>query len=289
MNYSHDYHAGNFADVIKHWVQCLCIQRMQHKATPMAIIDTHAGSGLYDLTSTAAKATLEYEQGIARLFQQIESTDTDKRWMVRPDLPPSLAGYIQCVQKENLPGKLTIYPGSAAISALLLRPHDRLVLYDTDIEAYETLRAYYPKHAHINIHHANAYQAALGILPPPERRGLVIVDPPFESKQESQQLVMFIAAALKRFAHGTYLIWYPIKHLAMVETMKQQIRALGDKPVLCIEGWLTHRLPAQGLAATGLLLINPPHGIFERVSADLPWLLGRLSAYPTSRAVVTLL
>lgn len=288
MNYSHHYHAGCFADVIKHWVQTLCLQRLLQKSTPLAIIDTHAGHGCYDLQSEDAKATLEFKQGIAKLFQMTEEGER-AHVIVRADLPTSLQTYIQLVLNQNAPGRLRFYPGSAEISVALARSVDNIHLLDAHIDATIALRKCYRDAKHVHIHHADAYQHVLGLLPPLERRGLVIIDPPFESPHEFLQLQRLLEAALTRFAHGSYLIWYPIKRVNEVNLFKQQLRRLTDKPILCIEGWLAKKLPPQGLAATGLVLINPPYGVAEQVNQDLPWLISRFSQDPTAQAIVKLI
>lgn len=286
MNYSHTYHAGNFADVLKHWVLTLCTERMQQKISPLAIIDMHAGYGRYDLESKEARATQEFNQGIFRLFQCLSAESGQTLWQVRQDIPESLQKYIRLVQTQNHPNKLAIYPGSAQIAVSMARAQDSVHLLELHANAYQALKQSYDSDAKVHIHQGDSYQQILGLLPPKERRGLVIIDPPFEVNNEFDQLATFISKALARFAHGSYLIWYPIKQLASLAAFKERIKTYCQKPPLCIEAWLCNPLPPKGLAATGLLLINPPFGICEQVSQDLPWLIARFSQDPTIRSIV---
>ncbi len=317
MNYIHSYHAGGFADVLKHWLQTLCLQRLMQKTTPLAMIDTHAGFGIYDLQHAHAKATEEFKQGIAKLFQATQSDDAKTHYLPRADVPESFQCYLELVRQLNHSGCLQFYPGSSEICNAMHRPYDNIHLLDANKDAYLALRKMYAQRissydkrsegdkeslytqsmadpipsAHratpsIHVHHANAYQHVLGLLPPPERRGFVIIDPPFESPREFQDLLQLMKGALARFEHGCYFIWYPIKQVAEVLAFKEKLKTLTQKPMLCIEAWLCKQLPPQGLAATGVIIINPPYGVQAQAERDLPWLLARFSQDPSAQNIV---
>lgn len=263
MNYRHAYHAGNFADVVKHALLTLVLAHLKRKDAPFCVIDTHAGIGRYDLSSVEAGKTLEYQDGIGRL-------------MAGGDWPELLADYQSALQAVN-PGwpELTAYPGSPRISRHMLRAQDRLALVELHPEDVQTLRREFRNDPQVGVHQQDAYVALKALLPPKERRGLVLVDPPFEVKDEFRRIAKGLAEAIRRWPTGIYGVWYPIKEKEPVERFLGELAALG-KPCFAAE---LYRLPPDDparLNGTGMVVINPPWQLDEALAALLPVLHDRL-------------
>jgi 23S rRNA (adenine2030-N6)-methyltransferase len=245
MNYRHAYHAGNHGDVLKHAVLAEVIRRMHDKASPVFVLDTHAGIGLYDLDSAEAEKTGEWRAGIGKVFDAA---------------PGCLDAYLDIVRALNPGGMPTRYPGSPAIAAALMRPGDRLALSELHPEDAAALRIWARGRAGVAVHQRDGYESIGAFLPPPERRGLVIVDPPYEAENEFQRLAAAIVAGCRRWPAGRWLIWHPVKDRAPVWRLHDALLA-GD-----VAGFLTVELlvaPVDGmrLAGSGLILINPPFGL----------------------------
>lgn len=266
MNYRHAYHAGNFADVAKLVVEVAVILHLRRKDAPFCAIDTHAGSGLYDLHGPEATRTGEAAQGIGRL----------SGLSGRADLPPSLAAFLDCVSREET----RLYPGSSRIAARLLRAQDRLVAVDVQPERARELGAALAGFANARAIEGDGYAQLLGLLPPRERRAVVMIDPPYEAPDEFKRAVDVLARAHRRFATGIYLLWYPIKSRADADAFCGEVRARGVAPLLRVEIDIGHA-PAgmkERLPAAGVLVVNPPYGLaqeMERAAAFLSPLLGR--------------
>lgn len=262
MNYRHAFHAGNFADVVKHAVLSLLLGHMKRKETPFAVFDMHAGAGVYDLWGDAAGRTGEWQDGIARLVAE-------------PDLP-ELADYLQVVRSLNAPGELRIYPGSPLLIRRLMRPQDRLVLAELHPEDARLLKGNFAGDPQVAVHHRDAYEALKGLLPPPERRGLVLIDPPFEVKDEFHRIQRGLAQAVKRWANGVYAVWYPIKDRPPIDAFHQALAALPVSSILAAE-LLIHPddYPAR-LNGCGLAILNPPWQIDDTLARLLPELHRRM-------------
>jgi 23S rRNA (adenine2030-N6)-methyltransferase len=254
MNYRHGYHAGNFADVVKHIALIAILTHLKKKDTPFAMIDTHGGRGLYDLSGGAARKTGEAANGIGRL-----------RDLAGP-LPPVLAAYLQ------MAGQGKSYPGSPLIAARLLRPVDRMVAIEKHPEEAAALRAVLAPWRKATVEEADGYARLPKLLPPPERRGLTLIDPPFEATDEFEQLAAALRAAWRRFPTGIYLIWYPIKAQGAADAFVGEALATGASAALTI-GITVEVPPAQDgrekLSRAGLLVLNPPHGFAEEMAAVL--------------------
>jgi len=259
MNYRHAYHAGNFADVMKHAALVLVLESLRRKPTPFFALDTHAGIGAYDLGSVAAGKTGEYLGGIARVLDA-------------PDPPAELAPYLDLVRKWNAGGVLAHYPGSPEVVRGLMRPTDRLALVELHPEDVEDLRRRFKGDRRVAVHHLDGYLAAKGLLPPPERRGLVLIDPPFEVRDEVQRLTQALRRARRLWATGTYLVWYPIKDRAPVQRFHDQLRAEGGLPILAAEVLINPDDDPHHLNGSGLLVINPPWQFDTSMAVLLPWL-----------------
>jgi 23S rRNA (adenine2030-N6)-methyltransferase len=241
MNYRHAYHAGNFADVMKHTALVAVLLHLKKKEAPFAVIDTHAGRGLYDLAGLEAKKTGEAGEGIARLGQVCGNE--------------LLQTYLDTARSFGP----RIYPGSPLIAARLLRPRDRLVAIEKHPEEYAALTAALEPFRKTRAACADGYERLSALLPPQERRGVILVDPPFEAAGEFAQMAGALGGALKRFATGVYLLWFPIKTKNDADALSGEVLARGAARLLRIQ--LDVGTSTEGrLSQTGLLIVNPPYG-----------------------------
>lgn len=262
MNYRHIYHAGNFADVAKHLVLVLCLDYMRQKDKPFCVIDAHGGCGLYDLASVEAQKTGEYKEGIETLLA-----------LANP--PAVLQPYIAMIRKDMARGK---YPGSPLIIARRLRNHDRLIASELHPDDYKTLKMVMGSHDNVTIEKRDAYETLRTYLPPAERRGLVLIDPPFEQKDEFERLGRQMKQWATRFPTGTYLLWYPIKATLPYAGLKEAASA-HFPDWLCFE---TLRYPedrAEGLNGAGVLIFNAPYTLKDRLAEVSPALQSALGLY----------
>jgi 23S rRNA (adenine2030-N6)-methyltransferase len=263
VNYRHAYHAGNFADVVKHAVLALVLEHLAGKDKPFAVLDTHAGIGRYDLAAIEAEKTGEYRDGILKVLD-------------RPHA--ALAPYLGVVAALN-PGLATprIYPGSPELIARLTRPQDRVQLVELHPEDAATLAASYADDSRIAVYGEDGYAALKALLPPSPRRGLVLIDPPFEVTDEFARLARGLRHAHRRFATGIYLLWYPIKGRAPVGAFHGEI-AQGDiRRVMFAELLLRPDDDPERLNGCGLVIVNPPWRFAETLADLLGWLRGRLA------------
>jgi len=212
MNYRHIYHAGNFGDVFKHAILTLLIQNLLRKDTSFCYLDTHAGIGVYNLLSTAAQKTKEYESGIVKLLKC-------------ENYPKELDTYLGIVKKLHE----GYYPGSPYIVRSLLRPIDRMILLELHDDDIITLKQQFWNDKQVAVHHYDGYQGLKAFLPPKEHRGLVFMDPPFEQPNEFDQIIVALKMATKRWATGIYAVWYPIKDLKAVNKFKNDLNSLALK------------------------------------------------------------
>lgn len=271
MNYRHVYHAGNFADVLKHVALTLVVDYLKQKPSPFRVIDTHAGIGLYDLASVEAQKTGEWRQGIGRL-------------LAASDVPASvaaiLAPYLSLVRAENAPGDLTRYPGSPLLARRLLRADDRLVANELHPEDCAALRRLFARDAQTKVLELDAWIALKSLLPPKERRGVVLVDPPFEQPGELDRLLDGLVEATRRFATGIFLLWYPIKDPAPVASFHRRARGLDLPKVLVVEQMIRGADDPQRLNGCGLLIVNAPFALAPALNAALPFVAPLLAQGP---------
>lgn len=270
MNYRHIYHAGNFADVMKHLALCLIIDHLKKKDAPFCVIDAHGGIGLYDLKSEQAQKTREYDGGIAR-FRDIRA-DGD------------FALYYDLVQQDFSRG---LYPGSPLLAARMLRPQDRMVANELHPEDVETLSGNLQKYGNVRVTHLDAYECIRANIPPKEKRGLVLIDPPFEKADEFETLARQMQEWKKRFATGVFLLWYPIKAHLGVDRMKRAATELGMPRTWCVETLLHPRAQPDTFNGSGLVLFNAPYMMPERMDALLPFLKDRMGLFETTTAWLT--
>ncbi len=266
MNYRHIYHAGNFADVVKHIVLVLVLSYLQKKEGGLCIIDAHAGAGIYDLGSEEAGKTREWERGIGRLKGAA-------------DAPPDLDPYLRLVAGDLDAGR---YPGSPLLAARLLRPQDRLIANELHEPTFEALRGTLSPFAQARATRMDAYEALRAHLPPKERRGLVLIDPPFEKKDEFETLMREMKQWKKRWETGVFLLWHPIKAHLPAAALKEAARNLGLARTWSAEALVLPREQAGALNGCGLILFNAPYSVPERVEALLPFLGKAMSLHGTA-------
>ncbi|HYH22760.1 MAG TPA: 23S rRNA (adenine(2030)-N(6))-methyltransferase RlmJ [Azospirillum sp.] len=257
MNYRHIFHAGNFADVMKHAVLALIVEHLRAKPAAFCVLDTHAGIGRYDLSSNPAQRTLEYQDGIARLFGQAPPH-------------PALTPYLDAVTSLNPDGVLRWYPGSPRLARALLRPQDRLVLSELHTDDVQTLRREFAGDRQVAVHHQDAYEALKAHTPPKEKRGLVLIDPPFEEPDEFARLVAGLTAAHRRWPTGIYAIWYPIKERPAVWRFHDALEASGIRRILRTELTIHAEDTHLRLNGCGMAIVNPPWRLDETLGALLP-------------------
>ncbi len=255
MNYRHAFHAGNFADCMKHAVLVWLLAAMARKEKAFFVLDTHAGAGRYDLADGPALRTGEAGRGILRLMR---------------DTPAPLLPYVQLVED------LGLYPGSPALIRALLRGGDRAVACELQPEEHARLRRCFARDPQMAIHLRDGYEAIGAFLPPPERRALILIDPPYEAEDEFARLEAGIRLAQSRFAPGVVAAWYPIKNRAPVRAFHDALRGGGLRDVVAAEMHLRAPLDASRLNGCGLLVANPPYRFEEEVGAMLAALLDRL-------------
>jgi 23S rRNA (adenine2030-N6)-methyltransferase len=277
MNYRHAYHAGNFADVLKHVVLALVIEYMKRKEAAFRVIDTHAGAGCYALASPAASKTGEWQSGIGRLLGPA----------AKP-LPQAVARhlqpYLETVRAANPDGGLGIYPGSPSIALSLMRPQDTLIANELHPEDCAALKVAIGKDRRVKLMALDAWVALKALLPPKERRGVILIDPPFEETGELERMVTGIAQGLQRFASGTYLAWYPIKSVKPINQFHGALATLSVPELLRIELMIERPTDPNRLNGCGLVVANPPYTLKSELAAVLPDLSRRLGAGSTGAA-----
>jgi 23S rRNA (adenine2030-N6)-methyltransferase len=263
VNYRHAFHAGNFADVFKHVVLTLLLKALRAKDKPFFYLDTHAGAGRYDLGGAAARKTGEFAQGVARLA-------SGER------LPEAMRDYLAAVRTLNRSGELRFYPGSPRIARHFLRPQDRMVLCEQHPEEYGRLKAEFAGDEQVAVHLRDGYLGLKAFLPPPENRGVVLIDPPYESADEFDRAADALIASCTRWRGGIYALWYPIKLPAPVATLHRAMRDSGISKILLAELAVYPEDSAFRLNGCGMLLINPPWRLDEGLKNLLPQLAGLL-------------
>ena len=265
MNYRHAFHAGGFADVIKHIVLVRILTYLQDKPAAFRVIDSHAGAGVYDLTSDDAQRGGEWLTGIARLMQARFSEK----------VLPLIAPYLDIVRAFNTQAELKTYPGSPLIARALLRPQDRLTACEVEPKARKQLVDALRRDTQARVVDLDGWLALPAFVPPKERRGLVLIDPPYEQKDEFERLAAGFAEAFAKWPTGSYLLWYPVKSRRATDTLAQHVAqavGAGATPgrALRLEFSVAPQTAEAGLVSAGLLIVNPPWTLAGELKAILP-------------------
>lgn len=267
MNYQHTYHAGNFADVFKHSILVMLMQHLCQKDKPILYLDTHAGLAKYDLSSELAQKTREYENGIAQIYGAHEA-------------PTAIRNYLTIVRRYNTANQNSpfpqYYPGSSSIIHDLLRTQDRMILAELDADNAKKLKQEFVNDTRVAVHAMNGYQAIKAFLPPKTGRGLILIDPPFEEKNEFANILHTMSIAKQRFPIGIYALWYPIKDVAAVKKFNDELRSIGFDNILTSEITIGNRSTKLGLTSCGMTIINPPWNIETELKSCVSWLCDAL-------------
>lgn len=259
LSYRHSFHAGNHADVVKHIVESLIIESLKNKEKPFIYHDTHSGAGRYDLTHEWSEKTGEYKEGIARIWE-------------RNDCPELIKPYLDAVKSVNKDDTLRFYPGSPRVARTLIRPQDRMTLTELHSSDFPLLLQEFRGDRQVRMHNEDAYKRLKANMPPKERRGIVLIDPPYELKTEYQDVVNGIKNAHKRWATGTFAIWYPVVYRDNIDLITDGLEDLGIQKILQIELGVAPDSDERGMTASGMIVINPPWKLKEQMQEILPWL-----------------
>jgi 23S rRNA (adenine2030-N6)-methyltransferase len=285
MNYRHAFHAGNFADVIKHIVLTRILTYLHEKPSAFRVIDTHAGAGLYDLTGDEAVRGGEWRTGIARLMQARFSDS----------VAALVAPYLDIVRAFNPQRDLTAYPGSPLIARALLRPQDRLVACELEPKARKQLIRALHRDTQARVVDLDGWMALPAFVPPQERRGLLLIDPPYEDRDEFGRLADGFGAAYAKWPTGIYMLWYPVKERRATDALAQHVARIAnatetaDAKCLRVEFSVAPSSSESGLVSAGLLIVNPPWTLASELKAILPELEKPLGVGGAARFRVELL
>jgi 23S rRNA (adenine2030-N6)-methyltransferase len=266
LSYRHAFHAGSHADVLKHFILVQLLQYLNNKDKPYWVIDTHAGAGLYALDQGYAAQNAEYKGGIAKLW-------------ARNDLPAPLADYVTLVRSVNADNGLKTYPGSPMLAQHLIRRDDRLRLFELHPTDSQHLQDNFADAGRqVKMEMTDGFAGLKALLPPPPRRGLILIDPPYEEKQDYQRVVKALDEALKRFVTGTYAVWYPMLQ------RQESIQFVDQLKRLPVQDWLhvgltvhTPALDGYGMHGSGMYIINPPWTLKQTLQTVMPFLTHELA------------
>jgi len=266
LSYRHAFHAGNHADILKHYTFSLILDYFNQKDKSYHVIDTHAGAGMYAIKSDFSQKNMEFETGVSRLLKA-------------PHLPESLAQFVTMVQSFNPTTTFNFYPGSPKIAEYFLRADDKLYLFELHPNEYNILFNNFndKKKTHTQILLQDGFQRLKACLPPSTKRGIVIIDPPYEQKQDYQQVVATIQDSLKRFSSGCYIIWYPLLARDEPAQMVEALRGLGAQNWLNVSMQVTNQSADIGMYGSGLYIINPPWTLPKTLQESLPILTNLLA------------
>jgi len=277
MNYRHAFHAGNFADVLKHVVLISLVQHLEKKSTPFAYVDTHAGRGVYDLSEPEAQRSGEYKTGIGRLLEAPAA-----------ELPSEIRSYVELVRQSAGPDRspITAYPGSPKIVAMLRREGDRMALYESLPQEADALRAALGRQRSLAIIEGDGYAGLKAQLPPKEKRGLVLIDPPYESEREFDAVLEALKSAHARWPSGIYCIWYPRTGRAGPERFLHELERSGIRRILNVTLDILPSDSGAGMPGAGLVIVNPPWQLDEKLRPLLTALRQLLSVEASGSASV---
>ncbi|TSJ87595.1 23S rRNA (adenine(2030)-N(6))-methyltransferase RlmJ [Gilliamella apicola] len=273
LSYRHSYHAGNHADVLKHIVLTLCINSLKEKEKPFLYLDTHSGAGRYLLQSEHAEKTGEYLSGINLIWQQSET-------------PELLNTYLSVLKRYNPLDNLKYYLGSPLIAKQLLREQDKINLTELHPTDYPLLRQEFSKDKRARVLREDGFSQLKSKLPPESRRGIVLIDPSYEIKDDYQKIPKALLEAYKRFATGIYLIWYPVVSRTQTQKMIDEIVNLGIKKISQFEFAIKPDNNQKGMTASGIIVINPPWKLQQQMQTIMPWLKNTLDTEKTGNYLI---
>lgn len=276
MNYRHIYHAGNFADVFKHIILCRIIEYMKRKEQAFRVIDTHAGIGRYDLSSSEAQKTGEWLEGVGRFLSKPAPIELNEL------LLPWLDGVRSFNRK---PDRLMIYPGSPCLIRHNLRKQDRLTAVELHPADYRSLAKQFSGDYQARILHLDGWLSLGAHVPPKEKRGLILVDPPFEEAGEFDRIIEGLRKAYRRFSTGTYAFWYPVKHYKDVENFIKKLFDLQIPKILRLEMRIKQSTDIASMDGSGLIIVNPPYILEQEIIKLSPLLVERLGQDPKAKII----
>jgi 23S rRNA (adenine2030-N6)-methyltransferase len=265
LSYRHAFHAGNHADVLKHFIEAQLLRYLAQKEKPFWYIDTHAGAGCYSLVEGYATVNAEYQSGIARL------------WLCAA-LPASLADYVTLVKAMNPDGQMRLYPGSPLIAQKLLRPQDKMHLFELHPSDAELIQKNFAQYKQATLYQSDGFSALKALLPPLPRRALVLIDPPYEDKKDYQRVITALRVGLERFATGIYAVWYPLLQRPESRQLPEQLKQLPVKNWLNVS--LSVHKPSEdgfGMHGSGMFILNPPWTLHQTLQQVMPCLSELLS------------
>jgi 23S rRNA (adenine2030-N6)-methyltransferase len=276
LSYRHAFHAGNHADVFKHVTLALILRSLQRKTTPFCYIDTHAGAGRYDLNSREAEKVGEYREGIARLWP-------------RDDSPELVQDYRRVITSLNAPrqGELRYYPGSPVLARELLRPQDRMVLIERHPTDHTLLTEEFARAPRTRVEFGDGFELLKAFVPPLEKRGVVLIDPSYEIKTDYKLVPTTVHDAVRRWATGIYVLWYPLIDRTIADQLLRRMVATEIPPALRVEFGLRGPARGTGLWGSGMVIINPPYQLSDQLKRVLPWLKRVLKATPDAPCSVS--
>lgn len=268
MNYRHIYHAGNFSDVFKHIILARILEYLKKKDHGFRVIDTHAGIGIYDLSSQEAQKTGEWTDGIASIINKPITKDVEE--LIKP--------WLDVVTELNgSSGRITRYPGSPYLSRKLLRKQDRLTAIELHEKDYQQLASNFAGDYQARIIHLDGYLALGAHVPPKEKRGLILVDPPFEQTDEFNRLLDGLSKAYRRFPNGVYALWYPVKHYHELNWFINELEGTAIPKILRLELRVRQRSATVGLDGCGMIIVNPPYVLKQEMQKLKSFLVDRLA------------
>lgn len=273
LSYRHAFHAGNFADVLKHSVLTLVLEYMVRKDKGFTYIDSHSGAGMYSLKDEYAQKTAEYKDGIAKIIAAL----TDENF------PEALTPYVELIQRLNTENsELEIYPGSPGVAKQLMRRQDSAHLFELHPSDIQHLTEFCTRWKKSHVKQSDGYQGVLGLVPPPSRRGVVLIDPPYELKEDYAKAVKTIVKAYKKFNSGTYILWYPVVTRERIHAMEKDFTRSEVKNLLQVEFCLQADSDEYGMTGTGLFIVNPPWQLKKQLEEILPFMKATLGQAQTS-------
>jgi 23S rRNA (adenine2030-N6)-methyltransferase len=274
MNYRHAFHAGNFADVVKHAILARILTHLRKKESAFRVIDTHAGAGFYDLTGPEAVRSPEWRDGIGRLTGAV----------IDPAVSPLIADYLEAVRALNPDGAIVRYPGSPALVRAFLRPADRLIACELEPQAAKALEQNFHGDRRVKTVAIDGWTALSAYIPPKERRGLVLIDPPYEATDEFARLAAALQSALRKWPTGIFFAWYPIKDARGIASFVRDLKARGVTNLLRTELVTASASDDGKLRGTGQLIVNPPWTLDQDLAILLPGLAKILAPGVTDAA-----